>query len=507
MPWGGAACDSTMPSARLRSEVRLPIPTSALSVPGPERLSSAERCETYRLSPGTLIAIAFDNQPDIKSSFHRFKSEEGSYDFFVTSRDSLTPRLRAINTFGETRDVEVTTLARGPEFRQNTVERNRDHTVELSVEKQFFDTTELNVGVGFRTTAVDEALGTQPFVSANLRYPLWVSRQKLVRTSEDIFRRNELNDAQLDYIQEVRRRLQSSLFRFYDVINRKRQVQNGTRWLEDLNRILDLIDSLAGRDVTEDRRRVEAEVTRVSAIVREAEGWFDIQVERLKASCGLAFHAKIELVDEPFNPFEDASHEELLRLGIETDPEIATLRNEERNAQVELDLARRGRWDVQLLLNGFSSLEGSGEDEGVSDWSVSAGIDVSAVDPRVTDSLARQAEGRIARFRQAIVARENNIYVSTFESWLRIQTLNTSREELARNLPRFEQDFRHGLREYQAANLNIDDLLTRRATLFDQEQEIARLIQFAGANVAELCSATGTFFDLLEARGGEPAGP
>ena len=52
--------------------------------------------------------------------------------------------------------------------------------------------------------------------------------------------------------------------------------------------------------------------------------------------------------------------------------------------------------------------------------------------------------------------------------------------------------------EYLAGKLNIDDLITRRRTLFNQEKEIADLTQMVGFNVAELCAATGKFFELLD---------
>lgn len=441
--------------------------------------------ESFEVTPLALIHIAFSRQPEIKSSFQRYKSEEARYDFFVASRDSLTPRVRTSNSFGESRADE-------------TVSRVRNHTVEFSIEKEFFDTTQLGFGVGFRTNAVDEAIGYRPFVSANLRYPLWVSRQKLERTSEEIFRRNELNDAQLNYIQLVRRRLQTTLFRFYEVLSLQRRLGNLTRWREDLQEIRARLDEVQGRDVADDRVRTDAEHTRVGALIREIDGRLRIQVERLKSIAGLPFHAKLTLIDGPFDPFEGASHDELLRLSIETDPEIATLRNEQRNAEVQLDLARRGRWDVALLLNGSSDLEGGGEADGISNWDFSFGVDVSVVDPRVTDSLTRQAQARISRFKQAIISRENDIFVDTFEPVVRIETLSKSRDDLIENLPRFQEDYDRGLEALVAGELNIDDLLKRRQSLLDQEQEISRLTFLVGANVAELCSATGKFFELLE---------
>ncbi len=477
------ACDSTMPSQRLGNGIRLPVP--ALTLPSPDRFSPENHDETFSLSARSLIPIAFDRQPEIKSSFHRFKSEEARYDFFYTSRDSLTPRLRTSSSFGDTRADE-------------TVERTRDHTVELSVEKRFFDTTELDVAVGYRADAVDEAIGSHPFISANLRYPLWASREKLERTSEEIFWRNQVDDAQLDYIQTVRSKLEHTLFEFHEVVELRQQVENTTRWQRDLEGFIRQVDSIEGRDMSADRRRLDAEIATVIAEVRNFSGKFEVDMERLKAACGLPFHAKVELVEDPFNPFGGFSHEELFRLSVETDPEIATLQNAQRNAEVQLDLARRGRWDLALRLDGTSNLEGGGEHEGVSDWSASVGFDVSAVDRRVTDSLIGQAEANIARFHQAIASRQNEVYVDTFEPLLRIETLGKSRDELIANLPRYQADYDSGVLEYLAGNLNIDDLLKRREKLFDQEQEISHLTFMVGANVSELCAATGKFFELLE---------
>ncbi len=484
-----SACESTMPSATLQQEVVLPIPKSVTTEPSARRLSREPDGEILILSPRALIPIAFNFQPDIKSSFQRFKSEEARYDFFYASRDSLTPRLRFSNRFGESREDEGVT-------------RDRDHSIEVGVEKRFFDTTEITLGAGYASAATDQAIGDHPFISASLRYPLWVSREKLERTSEEIFRRNEFNDAQLSYIQQVRSRLERALSEFHEVVQLGRRVDYTESWRDDLEALAERMDVTDTRDLSNDRTRLEAELARAKAELRNISGRYEIDLERLKAHCGLPFHTIVELVDRPFNPFEGISHDELLRLSIEDDPEIATLRNEVRNAEVQLDLARRGRWDLALSMSGSSSLEGRGEDEGLSDWSASVGLDVSAVDPRVTGSLIRQAQANILRFTDAITARENDIFVDTLEPLIRIDTLGTSRDELAENLPRYEQDYKTGVEEYFAGTLNIDDLLTRRETLYFQEQEISFLTLMVGINVSELCAATGKFFELLD---GDPA--
>jgi len=486
------ACDTTMPSTRLRTAVNLPLPESAVSIPSEERLSKTSRGEKHVLSARSLIDIAFDLQPQIKSSYQRFRSEEARYDFFYASRDSLTPRVQTTGSQTETHD-------------RNSVLRERTATVEFGVEKRFFDTTELDVAIGFAAGKDGNRTGTHPIMSARLRYPLWVSRQKLERTSEDIFRRNELNDAQLGYIQQVRRRLQDAMFKFYLVTANKRRVGFLLGWMTDLESLLEQIEALDGQRKETDVQRIRAEHTRVRADHRNTTGRFEIDVERLKSACGLPFHVELELSDEPFNPFEGADHAELMRLSIQSDPEISTLRNAVRNAEVQLDLARRGRWDLALEISGNSSLEGQNADDGLSDWSASIGLEVSAVDPRVTDSLIRQAQANIVRFSEAIAERENRVFVDTLEPLIRIDTLGTSRDELIENLPRFKADYQTGLDEFFAGKLNIDDLLKRRQSVFDQQREISQLKLIVGFNVAELCTATGKFFEMLNGKEGQGA--
>jgi len=480
----GLGCMGPMPSEHLSRKVTLPVPRSAAQPPPPDRLSREDRGEKYVLSPLAVISLAFDLRPDIKSSFQTFKSEEARYDFFYVSRDSFTPRLSIANTFDESRENNLTT-------------RERDHKATLSAKKDFFDTTSMEIGLGFDAEATDSAIGEQPFGFAKLRYPLWGSRKKLERTSEDIFRQNELNDAQLSYIQQTRSRLRQALFKFNEVVYLEKQLVNSRRWKGDLEELAERITASNDRALHADRERLTAEITKVGASIRNQTGWYDIQLARLRSFCGLPFHAELEVVDEPFNPFEGATHEELLAVSLETDPEIATLSNSVRNAEVQLDLARRGKWDVALIVGGESDFEGMGEDEGVSDWGVSAGFDVSAVDPRVTESLTRQAQASIARFRQAIAARENAIFTDTLEPAVRIETLGASRDELAENLPRYQADYSEGVQEYLARDLNIDDLIERRADLYTQENEVARLTYLVSLNVAELCAATGKFFELL----------
>ncbi len=498
-----AGCNSRTPSAKLRDMLTLPSPASRAAAPRADRLETEDRGERYDLTPRTLIPIAFNRQPDIKSAHERYKSEEARYDFFYASNDSLTPQLNLTSTADE-----FESKPDGDNIVE--VERSRSHTATLALEKRFFDTTKLDLGLGYDwTDESEEGHGAQPFASAGLRYPLWGSRERLERTSEEIFRRNELNDTQLDFIQTVRQRLRRALNHYYSTIN-NRQLRDAARsWREDLEQLLNDVAGLDGPDAEADRRRLEAEITSVRSAESGYATFIDVYTARLKGACGLPFHAQVAVRDVGFDPFEGIPHADLLQLGIATDPEIATLRNARDNAQVQLNLARRGRWDVALLLSGRTDFPGRAEHGDESDWSVSVGLEVAAVDARVTRSLIRQASADIQRYNEAIAAREDAIFVNTLEPKYRNDQLRRTQQELTENLVKYEADYQTGARAYLAGELSIDDLLQRRADWHAQHEEIAQQAFFMGMNVSSLCAETGKFFELLngdgEARESEPA--
>lgn len=497
-----AGCQSPMPSERLASALTLPAPgghylppaTAPASRPSPTQPAVATAKPTtapatvLRLSPLSVIHLAFNHQPFIKQRYQAFKAEEARYDFFYTSRDSFTPGIR-IST-----DLQGT---RSPDEQQ----RDRQHVVELVMEKRFFNTSRLSFNAGYKVTGQQwtGAQANHPFLSATLRYPLWGSRQALQRASEQIERQNDVNDAQLRYLEAVRWRLQWALASFYETIELRERVKLLDRWLDDLRDLTAKVQA-TNRNPTADLRRIQAEITSVQARRRELQGRYEIELGALKANIGLPFDCRLELIEEPFNPFAGLSLRELVRLSVTTDPEIATHRNAIRDAQAQLELARRGKWDTALLLSGESQIEGSQDDQGQSEWSVSAALEFRAVDRRVTTSLEREALASIKRAQQAIRARRNDIYVGALAPLTRMRTLTTNIEQLTANLDRYVRDYNTGLAEYARGKLNIDDLLTRRANLFEQQQAIIESKKRFGVSVARLCAATGKFFELLQQR-------
>jgi len=489
-----------MPSQMVGSRLDMPVPHAApakvtaspAARPAATQPSSRPTAPTtaavphFLLSPLSVINLTFNHNPGIRERYHNFQAEEARYDFFYTSRDSLTVGTRLDSTFAGERDREHK-------------QRDRHHVAEVFVEKLFFNTSRLDVSSGYRFSEEQWSgvRSSHPFVKGSLRYPLWTSRVALQRASEEIVRQNDLNDAQLEYLQTVRLNLQESFNFFYGAIQMAARIELIRLWLEDLHLLRDELGGIKDGGASSDLERVEAEIATAEARYREVQGRLEIEIDAIKAAVGLPFDATVEILDEPFNPFADASREELLRLSIATDPEIATLKNAVSNAQVQLDLARRGKWDAALVFSGECQFEGARAEQGTSEWYLSAGIELSAIDDRVTGSLEREALADIERFHQAVRNRENEIHVETLGSLISLKTAMINIEELSSNLDRYVRDYTTGLAEYRSGGLNIDDLLVRRENLFKQQREVVWSRSSLGHQVARLCSSTGKFFDLI----------
>jgi len=490
-------CNGTPPSMRVQSRVALPVPRGGSPV---EERSSTRPTATpaaapisgnYRISALSLIRLTFNRHPEIQSSYQKFKSEEARYDFFFASNDSLTPRFRTTNEFHDSRRFD-----RGLDSRVG--ERGSDHIVEVGVEKQFFDTTRMDVAMGVDTSIDGPDSGYQPFMAANIRYPLWASREKLERASEDIFRQNELNDSQLEYIEEVRDRLEEAMRRFYRVLEVRQLRDAAASWVADLEALQPIVTDIPGPRGEAARGRFVADLSRAQAEFQEQDGRIKVVIARLKSSTGLPYDINLEIDGAPFNPFMDQTHKALLDAAIETDPEIATLGNSLKNAEVQLDLARRGKWDIALLLAAETNLRGRGRLKGSRDWRFAAGVEISAVDSRVTGSLKRQALANISRFEGAIESRKRSIYVNTFEPLIRIESLSGSQERLREATVQLRSSYEAGVTAFSDGRLEMDDLLKRRENLFGQQEQVAELTSIIGFNIAELCTATGKFFELLD---------
>lgn len=250
-------------------------------------------------------------------------------------------------------------------------------------------------------------------------------------------------------------------------------------------------------EVIKDCDKVVALLTSEEADLETLIGTFEIELQSLKAHIGVPFDCQIVLQSEDFNPFRGKTQDELLRISLETDPEIKVLRNAITNAEAELNLAQRGKWDTSFFLRGEKTLGGTGSREGEHGYSIGAGVGIRHIDPRITDSMERGARADIRGYQNAIKSREADIFVGTTDSLIGMETNANKFRSLTENLPRYRSDYESGITKYFNRQITIDELLEKRDDHYEEQRWIAESRDHYSSNVADLCASTAQYLEYL----------
>ncbi|MBT5829550.1 MAG: hypothetical protein HOH77_05075, partial [Candidatus Latescibacteria bacterium] len=144
-----------------------------------------------------VIELAFARNPGIRAARYRLESAQHNFDLFESELSQFTPLV--VDTKLE---------------RESNAEKGAEITAGM--EREFFNGASADLSVG--NSSVFES-GTQShaqFVESKIEFPLFSSNTKLKRLSERTFEENDLREARLDYIEEVREQIEDAQETFYE---------------------------------------------------------------------------------------------------------------------------------------------------------------------------------------------------------------------------------------------------------------------------------------------------
>jgi outer membrane protein TolC len=485
-----AGCKAA-PSAPPNS-VGLPIPpgleqgiriSAATSRPtGNKYLSPGQK--QLDLTPMKVIHLTFELCPRIRAAYLRYMGEKARYDYIMANWTSTTPGALIGPGWNRTQDAA------------DTISNEQTQRVEAFVERNFLDTSRFRAFAGALNEDAGESHGFHPTAGGLLQYPLWVSREALQRSSEQIFQQTRVNDAQLEYVKQVRENLGNLTSTFFGVLGIYQRVGIRQHQIDDLHEIQRRAEG-AGKPAT-DLQRIQAEEVTATTALRDQQSNYEIEMAWMTSTMGLPRGLDVRLVDEPFDPFGQTPQEEMLAMSLQTDPEIATLKNAIRDAEVQLALARKGKVDVTMSLGASTDLAGSGSRSGQAEYRAEALLTVAFIDARLSNSLAREAGANIRQYEQAIQRRRNNVYVEANEPLIKIRMLGKNIPDRQRNVERYQRDYEAAVRDYVAGRMDIDNLLQRRTGLLNEELELSYNKGELGGRISSLATTTGKFFELLQ---------
>jgi len=446
---------------------------------------------TLALDAVKVMRLTVKFSPEIRRAYERRAAEESRYDFFIYNREAFS--------YGATTDFEY---ARDRDDFDRSV--TRILSPQVFARKEFYNTASASLRAGYDLTDSPDEDGANAFVSATVSAPLFASREALERSNDKIYQQNKVNDARLEYYQQIRQQVEQSLESLCWAQRNKEALECLTCYRGDLEKMLETAASIADRDTSADASKIEATLASVRAEYESNANEFEISSERLRNVIGIPFDTAITVTGDDFDPFEGESREELERVAVETDEEIKTLLNSIRNAQSELELARKGKWDTTLYVSATRDFAGNNDREGTASYAVSTGVEVTHIDSRISRSLEAIALANIREYRNAIVDRHREIHTDIVEAFKNVKGLMAEVRARTENLSRYERDYAAGIELYRGGGITIDELIQKRQTIRNEHDAIAWSRHGARESMATLLAATGRYERYLDGLNGAP---
>ncbi len=437
------------------------------------------------LDPATVIRLTIKFSPEIRRAFERKLAEEARFDFFTYNREAVSYGVRSEFYYDRY---------------SNRSDRSLDKTLSphAFLRKEFYNTASASIRSGYDLTDYQDGHDANAFIAAGLDIPLFASREALQRSNDKIYQQTKVNDARLDYYQRIRRQISNALGNLAWTQSNYDACMYLASHRADLEALADVISSIEGRDTYADAEQLAATLASACAECDSARMNFEIASEYLINIIGLPFDTSVNVSSSDFDPFKGETQAGLEAIALETDEEIKTLLNSVRNAQSELDLARKGKWDTTLSLDARRDFAGSGDADGEASYFLSAGIEITHIDNRISRSLEAIALANIREYKNAIISRKREIHTNIVDSYKNLVGRMAEVEARAQNLSRYRDDYAKGIDLYRQGAITIGELILKRQSIREEEGDIAHARERARESVADLLSSTGRYEQFVD---------
>ncbi len=211
----------------------------------------------------------------------------------------------------------------------------------------------------------------------------------------------------------------------------------------------------------------------------------------------------LDMADYRLSPFVEKARtmeglHELIERARSNNPTFRVLNDAIKNIELQNKQAVRGKYDVTTFLEGTLFPIGSQSfDNRFEGWTVGGGINIRLNDRRVLSATRKKTEAQIRQFKAEIEAEEINTkrrIVSTTEAtW----SNHTNRQQLLVAHDSKQREYKDRLKEYFAADINVDQLLSTRSDLTSNESNLASNIYNSADREATLILAIGQIFEMV----------
>lgn len=448
----------------------------------------------------TIVGITFAHNLEIAAARYDIEATEYQFQRFERNLSQFVPMIFESNYDHEVEDF----------LDEDGRLKDEEDQASLSVgfEKEFFDGKQISAGTGVRGESDEDGESVNPYLEAEMRFPLFSSFTTLERVTERNFEESELLEAWLDYIETVRDTISESYESYISLQIAKNDRDIAQKAISDFQELMNE-PFVAGRNGDIDQLRDEIQSFQ-SEFVNQ-EGNLDASFIELMDTLGkdnllLEEVNFIDLDQEDYygRHYLERDIQEVIDEAVENDVEIRILEIARRNAELKKELAKKGKWDITGKLFGNYDLDNQGNNPRDSRrYQVGLGISVQRNDPKLLLLSMRQAEAEIRRFEAQITWRKRQVVNLIKRRLTQGRSQRNLIEELKASRVLRMQVYQQKLVDYRSGIESLDNLIRARNALYDTDDDLIEASEEYYDIVIELDVASGYYFQQLGEAAGE----
>jgi len=433
----------------------------------------------------SIIQLVFGENPEVVAARYALEAAEFQFRDFVRNLSQFTPLLfrSAIS-----RD-------------QRQYEEGQVYSTRVGMEKEFFDGSSIFTGVGHRGNFGDSESGKGEFLETDITFPLFGSNTTLRRITNRSREENELLNARLEYVDEIRDNIRTAQFNYIDVLTHLERMEMREECIEDYRGFLTIPRAQSN---PAERQQIETSIQSEEATLIGFDETLNNILIRLRFSIGqeeisLSQINSFDLYSEDYygKSYLGRTVEELLAEANRNDINIRVLENARKSSYEKKHLAEEGKWDVFVDLNAQYDINGDGSLRDDNGYLMGVGLRITKIDPvLLTYSLSR-AVAEINKYNALIRAQQLETKNQIDREWFMARNRRKQFEELFASIESQRKVYLQKRKDYAEGNETVDNLIDSRKLIMLTQMTLTHSLEGLYSSIIRLDHACGVYFTKL----------
>ena len=470
------------------------VSSFATDVGSNEETSSSPEDATALITAESIVQLTYDSNMTIAAARYDLLRSKYAFEEFERELSQFTPLIVKS-------DVERDSW-RSPDDRgRRTTATDYAYRTRVGMQKDYFNGSSIFGGVGFRGDVGDSGRDSNPYLEGEAEFPLWSSYTTLRRVTQRSFEENELLNARLDYVDSVRSIIQDSQEDFFWLQVMREKLRLSIDAVQDYHQLLALP---CVKDSSADLRLVEDALAAANSDLTDNRTSVDSYRVLLQDILGIDILelARVEATDLHAEQYYGMAYlkktpEQILKEAYENDAEMRLLEIARKDAELKRNLAERGSWDIFGRLNVAADLEGSGELDRHSGYSVGLGVSIRRIDPGLRQISLEKAQAEIDKFGAEIKRRTQELRNFVERKTTIATSLRKQASQREASLVSRRQVYDQKVEAYRNTDETMDNVIAARQKLYSSGIDLAYVFGEFFEIITELDESTGVYFAKL----------